>query len=176
MYEYKKIDEARHFLSEMIKHKMDQKLFEFNLSACLSASRSVMQYALEEVQSNGNQKWYDSYITKSTYVKYFKDKRDINIHKKPLNTKKRHELSISTTFSVSVEYTVMDKNGNIISQSPELNQIDANSINPQNISYDFNYTFDDWNGHENVIELIEKYLNEIELFINNGVNLKFIAG
>ena len=174
MNEYKKLDEAKHFLDEMLKIKNDQKLFEYNVSACLSAARSVLQYAFEEVTLNGKQNWYNSLINASALIKYFRDKRNINIHQKPLDTKKRHELTFTTTMRSSVEFEIRDKDGNVISQSPKPTLPEANNQNKT--TYDFNYIFDDWNGSENVCVLVEKYLKELELLIIDGVKLKNISG
>lgn len=39
---YDKIDEARHFLSEMKSHYNNGRVFRFNLSAFLSSARSIL--------------------------------------------------------------------------------------------------------------------------------------
>lgn len=175
MFEYKKLEEAKHFYNEMLNNKEDQKLFEFNLSACTSAARSILQYALEEVKLNGNQSWFDKSVNFSSYIKYFKDKRDINIHREPVKTKVRHGLSVVLTLSTSVSFEVMDKDGKIISQSSKPT-IPEKENSRSNISHSTRYIFDDWNGNEDAIELSQKYLNELEAFIKEGIRLKFITG
>lgn len=175
MFEYKKLEEAKHFYNEMNKNKGDQKLFEFNLSACLSAARSVLQYSLEEVKNNGQQKWYDNYIKSSSYIKFFKDKRDINIHKKPVKTISLQEVSIVSTVSLSLSWEIRDKNGNLKSSSKN-SQKEGVIEDQDKISYRTIYIFDDWKGSEEAIELSKKYLNELDSFIKEGIRLKFITG
>jgi hypothetical protein len=38
------------------------------------------------------------------------------------------------------------------------------------------YKFDDWNGNEEVLELCQKYLQELERLIDDGVSKGFISG
>jgi hypothetical protein len=45
MYEEQKIAEAQYFLEQMESTKDDEKAFQYNLSAFLAASRSVLLYA-----------------------------------------------------------------------------------------------------------------------------------
>ena len=80
MFEKEKIEEAKYFYDEMIKKHKDRKIFCFNLSAFLSASRSILQYALEEAKTKNNgQNWFDNHIHSNPIFRFFKDKRDINI-------------------------------------------------------------------------------------------------
>ena len=82
MYELKKLNEAKYFLKRMIEETNQIDHFIFNLSAFLSSSRSILQYALEELKTKqGGQKWYNQYMTNEAMFRFFKDKRDINIHK-----------------------------------------------------------------------------------------------
>lgn len=51
MHELFKIRESQHFYEQMKENINDPEKFTFSLSAFLSGSRSVMQYALDEAQS-----------------------------------------------------------------------------------------------------------------------------
>jgi hypothetical protein len=83
MNETKKLQEAKYFLTKMEETREDPNSFVYNLSAFLSAARSVLQYVFNETRktANGNQ-WYQSFVKSSNTLKFFKDKRDVNIHKK----------------------------------------------------------------------------------------------
>ncbi len=44
------------------------------------------------------------------------------------------------------------------------------------IKVEIKYTFDDWTGNEDVLNLSQKYLQELKAFIEDGVIKKFISG
>src|SRR5207249_2882101 len=63
MHEEGKLQEASHFLGQMRSSLEDPEVFRYNLSAFLSAGRSVAQYALKEAQTKpGGQVWYDRFV------------------------------------------------------------------------------------------------------------------
>jgi DNA-binding winged helix-turn-helix (wHTH) protein len=86
MYEESKISEAEHFLQEVIRSApRNPTVARFNVSAFLSAARSALQSALEEVrQKQGGQSWYDAAVNVDPVVRFLKDRRDINIHERPV--------------------------------------------------------------------------------------------
>ena len=73
MNELEKIREAEYFLGRMTEEREIRDAFRFNLSAFLSASRSVLQYALEAArQQPGGQAWYDAHMAASKILTFFK--------------------------------------------------------------------------------------------------------
>jgi hypothetical protein len=77
-HEKRKLAEARYFYSLMRQEVNDREKFTFNLSAFLSAARSVLLYALETPKNkNGGQQWYDNHIAASSVLSFFRDKRDL---------------------------------------------------------------------------------------------------
>lgn len=85
MNELEKIREADYFLGRMTEEREIHDAFRFNLSAFLSASRSVLQYALKAArQQPGGQAWYEAHIGASKILTFFKGKRDVNIHIEPV--------------------------------------------------------------------------------------------
>src|ERR1051325_3352821 len=97
MNELKKLQEARYFYTKMIDEQQNKDKFLYNLSAFLSAARSVLQYAKEEVKNKpSGQNWYDNLMNSSRILKFFKDKRDLNIHEKPIHTKAHYILHADT--------------------------------------------------------------------------------
>jgi hypothetical protein len=119
MNETKKLQEAKYFLTKMEETREDPNSFVYNLSAFLSAARSVLQYVFNETRktANGNQ-WYQSFVKSSNTLKFFKDKRDVNIHKKPVSPPSNVQIKITDSAQIS-EYiliVVRDKDENIINQ------------------------------------------------------------
>lgn len=175
MNENIKLNEAKYFLEEMKLKKMDRQAFEHNLSAFLTASRTIFQYALEECKrKSGGQTWYDLKIASNIIVKYLKDKRNLNIHHEPVKPLAHFSVNSVFTMSLSGSATVTDKDGNIISKTEFGNP--NPSENSNKTTTDVVYKFDDWNGSEDVIQLCENYLSEIESFITEGISNDFITG
>jgi hypothetical protein len=173
MNENKKLDEAKYFLEIMKSQKKKRKDFENNLSAFLTSSRSVFQYAQKECKTiSGGQTWYDKKVNSNQVIKFLKDKRDLNIHSEPLKTQAEHFIESTATIYVSGTATVTDKDGNIISQS-EFGQ-KAPKINSNITKASIIYRFNDWSGKEEIITLCELYIEEIEKFLDEGKKLKFI--
>jgi hypothetical protein len=176
MNKLNKIKEAKYFYSQMVKTKEHSEEFKFNLSAFLSSSRSVLQYALREAEIKiDGKKWYDKQVTNDNVIKFLRDKRDINIHEEPLTTKRLVTIELSSTIHISdsVSISVKDKNGNIKSQSTSEFQPLKSAVENNLISIE--YKFDDWEGDEDVLHICEEYLKKIEIIIEDGLNKGFFG-
>jgi len=179
MHERKKLREAKYFYSKMIEEQGHKENFTYNLSAFLSSARSVLQYALGEAKTKpGGRQWYDNLISASPVLKFFKDKRDINIHTEPIQPIAHYEVELRETMhlSDSVSITVTDKYGNIKQQysSGEPEPMPKESETPAVMK--IKYKFDEWVGSEDVLTLSQIYLQELEHLIKEGVNKGFITG
>jgi hypothetical protein len=183
MNEIKKLEEAKYFFTQMTDHQQNRNIFIHNLSAFLSAARSVLQYAKDEAKSKpGGQNWYDNLMKSGPELKFFKDKRDLNIHDKPVHTKANYILHAETggyllSFG-SVSMTVYDKDGNVkqqVQSDPDAPKVtSAQNTNP--IPNEVKYYFDNWAGSEDVLVLCQKYVQELENVVNNGISNGFITG
>ena len=95
----------------------------------------------------------------------------MNIHTEPIKTQAqqliKHTLSISTSLSI----TISDKDGNIKSHR----EINKKPAQPSKIEHSFIYKFDDWPGNEDIVALCNSFINEIEIFIDEGKKLNFIT-
>lgn len=162
MNEKEKIEEAKYFYKRMIQELDTYKSFAYNLSAFLSAARSVLQYAREEaIQKNKGQAWYDKQINKSPILKYFKCKRDFNVH----------ELPIKPTKGIKVKVRC------ITVKIP--NKKSGNKVKIQSrgkVTSEHEYKFDDWRGTEDVLKLCELYIDELEKLVNDGISKGIITG
>lgn len=178
MHESDKLAEAGYFLKRMREEQENSEAFRFNLSAFLSAARSVLQYALEEAKTKtGGQFWYDNLINSSDILKYFKDKRDINIHQAPIRPMERHQVTITSTAYItdSVHVVLKDKDGNI---KQELHSESKNSEPPKPdlpANHIVSYFFTHWSGDEDVIQLCDKYLKQLIKAVDEGVQNALIS-
>ncbi len=187
MNEKKKLEEAKYFLSRMNEEQKTKEIFVFNLSAFLSATRSVLQYALKEsVQKPGGQNWYDKIMSISPELRFLKDERNTNIHEEPTNPKANYILHVETgRFTIkpgSVSIIVRDKDGNLKQQGHEENADVQQVIPTKNettnpIPNEVKYFFDKWEGNENedVLVLCQKCIQELENAIKDGISQGFIT-
>ena len=145
------------------------------LSAFLSATRSVLQYILLDVENHDgvrrprfcphcNQqigstrsgtgpalRWYDSLYADTSVgpiLQFFKVERDNNIHFDPVDPKSQGIVHVSSgAFNPTTKAFV----------APGPMQYAVISI-----------TFADWAGPENIIELCEKYLSQVVNAVQDG--------
>jgi hypothetical protein len=186
MNEKKKLEEAKYFFSKMNEEQETRESFVFNLSAFLSATRSILQYALKEAsQKSGGKNWYDKLMNSSPELKFFKDERNLNIHEEPTHPKAHYTLhaeigSFVTTFG-SVSMTVYDKDGDIKQQSQSETNSDTPKIIPNQTATTnprpnkVKYFFDNWARNEDVLTLCQKCVRELENAIKDGISQGFIT-
>lgn len=166
MYETEKLDEAEYFLQQMVRNKDEQNAFKYNLSAFLSASRSVLQFASKEAQGRaGGQSWYDSSVASHPVTKFFKGKRDTSIHEQPVSPTK--ELRILIEEAMHQDFGLAVSGGQeYLTTAGKPDQIDWPLV-PSKVTMTENYTFD-WNGPEDVETLCRFYLKELRDIVSDG--------
>jgi len=175
MNEQSKLNEAKYFYSRMLSEAGNRTNFGYNLSAFLSAARSVLQYALKEAQEKvGGKQWYDSQMSASQVLTFFKCKRNINIHTEPVQVNERTSIQFTEEVHISdtVHIRILDQNGNIIEESPS-SQPPTKPPSATKVSNRF--TFPDWSGPEDVQHLCEIYLRELQLVVTDGQNKGFLT-
>ena len=179
MHERKKLREAEYFYSRMIEEQENRDNFTHNLSAFLSPARSVLQYTYTEAKTkSGGQQWYGNHISASSILKFFRDKRDINIHTEPIHPLAEYKLTLTETIhlSASVSVTVTDKDGNIKQQdSSDEPEPKSKGAAPPAV-LEIRYKFDDWAGNEDILTLCQMYIQELEDVIKDGIHKGFITG
>ena len=173
MHEKDKLDEARYFLGHL-KELPEPRSFRFELSAFLTAARTALQYAREEAQAKGVRTWYDTHVAGKPLAKFFKDKRDINIHQTPVLPRASAALTVRDggCISTSVHLVARNPEGQItqevtVGRSPRAHQ-------PNIVAY--SYAFSDWKGPEDVLTLCSKYLAEVESVISDGIAKGHLSG
>jgi len=120
MNENSKLEEARYFYQVMQESLNRRKPFVYNLSAFLSAARSVLQYTLKEARTKaGGRQWYETQMASHRTLVFFKDKRDVNIHSAPVNPKQDVAIAFTETIHVSeaLAIRIMDAEGHVVGES-----------------------------------------------------------
>lgn len=178
MHEQEKLGEAKYFLQNMEASLDDPAAFQYNLSAFLSAGRSVLQYAREEAVNKSNgQNWYEAQVSGNSVLKFFKDKRDINIHAEPVRATRQISVSITEHIEISdsIRIEIHNKDGTVEVREHEEEPPQAN---PQEgtAETEIRYVFRDWRGSEDVIHLARQYLAALENFVKVGLSNGIISG
>lgn len=179
MNEREKLEEARYFYSRIQAEVNNPKPYQYNLSAFLSAARSVLQYACKEAESkSGGRAWYDNRIANSSILPFFRDKRDVNIHTEPVKPRKDYQVSMKATVHISSSLSIKlkDEKDNVIDQRCTKEAKPPHEPPTDIVSVEIRYRFSDWSGSEDVTELSQKYLGELEDVVNDGIKSGFISG
>lgn len=154
-----KIAEAEFFLNLLHRATVRDNMQEvkYYLSAFLSASRCVLQYALDEIKQNGpsQQIWYDKKVANDLF-RLFKELRDNNIHKK--------SASYSKDCTVCVGMTLLDRE-----------TLETTCIAPTKNDF-VKYYIREWPKNEDLTTIATNYLNELKGFVREGVAKGFISG
>ncbi len=182
MREADKLEEAEYFLKQMVAVAGDRKAHKFNLSAFLSAARSVLQFGLEEVESKpGGKAWYDTQVTGKPVVKFFKDRRDVNIHIEPVSPVKQIQVNIEETlhFSDKAEAVIIRDGKPVLSEPPQRHSFrlpeGTNWPYPSKVTMSETYRFNEWKGSEDVPTLCGIYLLELRKIVADGQSKGYLT-
>ena len=172
-----KYNEAEYFLEMMKDNDENHQRFEYNLSAFLSAARSVTFVLQEESSKNLEfDEWYckkQMQMKRDKLFKFLKKKRDRAIHKKII--KPRAEISTTISFSgaasFSIESELRDAEGNLkdyeYSESLAKPKPASKPNNKEETKY--KWFFKDWQEtDEDVITLCERYLKELKIIVEEA--------
>ena len=177
MYEKSKLKEAGYFYSRMVSETDNRDNLLFDLSAFLSAARSVLQYASKEAQGKSDsQQWYDNHITSSKVLAFFKEKRNFNVHTQPVQVNQHTSIQSTEVVrsSESIHIKKFDQTGRLIGEySSEPSEPPPESEIPPKVTHRF--TFPDWSGTEDVLQLCNLYLNELQRVVEVGQNNGFLT-
>jgi hypothetical protein len=177
MNEKTKLNEAKYFYQRMLKECNDRRSFTYDLSAFLNAARSVLQYGRKEVRNKtGGLCWYDNYVAKKTVLSFFREKRNLNIHDEPVLPNQNIIANATLTARASISVVMKDANGNI-QRSIETPETEVKLPPAQEpIGIRIRYFFSDWKGSEDIVTLCEKYIGELEDFVQDGIKQGFLLG
>ncbi len=181
MNERQKLDEASYFLAKMKEVVGNVEETRYNLSAFLSASRSCLQYSLEEARpKQGGQAWYDGQVTSAKAVRFLIDKRDENIHVEPLKFRQDVTVHVGGAVLLTGRLGIKLRRGDgsfvEIPGRPDAPTDEPIQVESASGHVEYRVAFDDWGGPENLVELCELYLNELRVIVEDGVGKGFLPG
>jgi len=179
MNEEAKLREAEYFLERMRAELSEPEHFKFNLSAFLSAGRSVAQYALNESSGKrGGRRWYDAFLKAHSLVKFLTTERDTNIHHRPIDPSGHVDVYATdiARFNERVTVEKFDASGNLVevTSSPEPSVEEPNDFLPD-AQLVFTYQFDNWAGEEDVPTLCASYVDALRNLVSSGQNAGFLT-
>lgn len=164
-----KLEETKYFWEQMQVCVEDCKKFAFNMSAFLSAARSVTFIMQSEFKSSPEfSDWYkdkQKEMNNDGDFRFFNNLRVATIHKKPVVPHKKTEIGISETIAISESITirVIDKKGNVISEQtsePKKNK----SPKETEITVKHSWYFEE-RPNEELLGLCYKYIQNIEKLV-----------
>ncbi len=168
---YRKMREAQYFLGGMVATEPDCEEFVHNLSAFLSAARSIIQYAYANVKDDPRAKrWYDSECGLFRSLKFFKGKRDMNIHTEPVTVARTVVQQADEVIQLSdhLVVTVTDENGHVIVRREAGTGPEAGLLKPPSAPPEYRHYFDDWPLAEDAVTLCTYYLQDIVGMVREG--------
>lgn len=171
-----KLKEAKYFYNEMVSKFKDEFYdeFKFNLSAFLTATRSILQYTFEYANQNGKTSDYNNLVSNNHILRFFKEKRDLNIHTQSIKPVQQVTLDLHATIRVreSIRMIMTHPDGSIVERaySEDDSTTNHSKVNGSSPKRTLQYMFSDWNGDEDIILLSSKYLDELAVFIEGAKN------
>ena len=180
MKEQEKLGEAEYFYQRMVAEQNNQTYFKYNLSAFISAARSVLEYAGEEINSIKNRAareamkaWYRKKVTPDGILYFIGGERIRNFHHFPVNPRVNITLQpddcISALTSVHIPLNGQIQAGTTLPLAAVREKLKPPPLLPK-------YKFTGWQGIEDVPTLCRKCLGELGLFIKEGMSLGYISG
>src|SRR6266699_5877290 len=161
MYEDDKLKEATYFLGQMRSSLQDPEVFRFNLSAFLSAARSIAQYALKEAQTKPQgQTWYEDFVKQDRFMRFFASKRDANIHDQIVQLDGHVDVYVKDAAHVGERALVekFDRDGNLIEAVSAEPGADPDAKWTPDFAFVPHCRFAEWAGSEEIPELSDRYL------------------
>ncbi len=163
MSEQRKLEEARYFLDQMRQWEhLVPDWFEFNLSAFLAASRSVMQYLEKKAANQGRQRWYQTLTTASPWDRRFKQIRDPHIHEKPYKPRRFPFRNVPVGAVIDI-----DKATKYWERRKELAE-ECDPADADEIAIENQHTISMNGRRRNLVECCEAYLEELGLNIEKA--------
>lgn len=151
--------------------------FNFHLSAFLSAARSIIQYTYERAELLRRLTDYNMLVSARPILRYFKGKRDINIHVKPVKSIQQVNIDVYSTITVrardSVRIQMIEADGSISRDETYESPVSSHTEEEKatdvpGLIRSLHYRFADWQGDEDVLELSKEYLDNLRTFVNDA--------
>ena len=163
-----KLDEAEYFRRGMDRVANCPTSFRHELSAFLSAARTVMQYLTKECEKEGCLRWYEDKMDDQMF-KFFRCLRNMNIHDHPIRPREDVTLKQNERLGVSDELLIKrtDKNGNP-SQAEKVAGTRSRAQEPTESERTVKYSFVDWPcDQKDVQKLCDKYFGALKAVLDD---------
>ncbi len=159
----KKLHEARYFRRGMDENANDPTSFDHELSAFLTAARSVLQYLAVECNGTGQQAWYERKMA-NDILRFFRCRRNENIHRRPIESQRNITLEIEEAITVGEGLLIgrTDEHGNVVQHEGIGNPATELEPVPTNVERTFEYRFTNWSDEKDVQTLCDKYLEALQ--------------
>ncbi len=160
-----KLAEARYFRAGMDRNANDLTPFKCELSAFLTAARTVLQYLRDECGNAGRQGWYDNKMADQMF-RFMGCQRNVNIHERPIEPRQNVTSTVEERVVLrdSFSITTTDEHGNVV-QHEEIETTLPEAV-PTEIERTVEYRFADWTGQEDVPALCDKYVGALESILD----------
>jgi len=178
LYTQQKYDEVEYFLETMKENIEDRQKFRYNLSAFVSAARSVTFVLQNELEFSKNPKFDKWYCEKQTQMKrdklfkFFKGKRDYAIHQKgTIDTRAEISTTINLPMAASVgfEAIVIKADGTIENEKHSEPPTKPKLTPKPNDTEETKWFFKDWSEpDEDVIALCARYTKELKIIVEEA--------
>jgi hypothetical protein len=180
MNERYKIREAKFFLARMEESVDDREAFRYYLSAFLTSARSVIQYAETESEATkAGRDWYKATVDQCKVAEFFRKKRNVNVHRgKPVRPSRDATVAPDGIGVVaSVGSVVFFRDELVEEPSPQTKEEPPLPTPQENRTQttvrDY---FSDWPGPEDLFALSRRYIEELESFVQSGIEQGYISG
>lgn len=171
-----KLDEAKYFLVRIIEEVPNREPFKYNLSAFLSAGRSVTLIMQKEFHEKpGFPEWYEqkkNQMRNDLLMKLMNEKRVMTIHKKPLDPRGHVKVVLNalTVVIPNLITRVMRKDGTTETCASSSS---TPSLSPKkSVETDYKYYFEDINDKD-IITFSQEYCTKLEKLVEECEN-KFV--
>ena len=163
-----KFIEAKFFFDRMVENQSVRDAFKFNLSAFLSAARSVTLFMQKEYHKvSGFKEWYikkQDEMGKDPYMKLLDDKRDLTIHQHQVEMKGNVKVEITETIGISdsVSFKLIRQDGTVIEGGSQASKPPNKAKNETRIEW--LWYFNDLPGKD-IVALSKEHLEKLEKLI-----------
>jgi hypothetical protein len=179
MHEGEKLTEAEHFLTRMEATANDPATFRRELSAFLTAARSVLQYADREARTRpGGQAWYENAIAGHPLIAFFKKKRDCNVHAEPVVPSNDATVRIESglAFSGALGMVYMNPHGEVLERREPDQPADFVPKAKRTLEVVYTYYFPETRHLGDVLSACRGYLGELRALVADGLAKAMISG
>lgn len=163
-----KLLEAKYFLERMKEMQSERDAFRYNLSAFLSAARSVtliMQVEFDKV--SGFRQWYaekQTWMKSDQVMTLFNEKRTMTIHERSVNPHARIGIGISDTFCLgdSTSIDIIHADGTI--ERGELEPVPSHKLAQSESTQELRWYFDEL-PDKDVVSVCEEHLVKLDTLV-----------